>query len=299
MDLLLPVARWIGSLGLAGLVGAATFQAIIRLRLARHHSAAAPRLIGRARAGAFISLLLILASLALKLLGQLQALVDPGEAVTRELFDLAVLQSSWGHSWRIQAGVAVAALAGVLLLRNTWALVVFAVAAVAVAPLTGHAVEHPWGRDVGIALHGFHALGAGVWLGTLAMVLGGGYAGTRALPEEDRHRLIADLVHAYSPVALTGVAVIIAAGLAMTWTYVDPLSGLWSTGYGRVLLLKIVLLAGTAGLGAYNWRRVRPRLGEAASSAQLYRSATLELVLGALVLGATAVLVAMAAPGLE
>jgi putative copper export protein len=59
------------------------------------------------------------------------------------------------------------------------------------------------------------------------------------------------------------------------------------------------LLALTAGLGAWNWRLVRPTLGEAGASARLLCSATLELIIGTLLLGATAFLVGMEAPGLH
>ncbi|HEU5050718.1 MAG TPA: CopD family protein, partial [Gemmatimonadales bacterium] len=73
---------------------------------------------------------------------------------------------------------------------------------------------------------------------------------------------------------------------------------LFATGYGRVLLVKIGLLAGVAALGAWNWRRVRPALGSAPGAGRLRMSATAELVLGTLLLGATAILVALPAPAL-
>ena len=55
---------------------------------------------------------------------------------------------------------------------------------------------------------------------------------------------------------------------------------------------------GVAALGAWNWRRVRPALGAAPGAGRLRRSATAELLIGAALLGVTAVLVALPSPRL-
>ena len=297
--MLLEVARWIGYLGVMGLVGAATFQAIVHLRLARSFPGATPSMLARVRAAAFLAALFLVFGESLKLLGQLRSFVEPGEAITREIFNLVLFESSWGHSWQLQAAAAGVILLVVLLVRNTWVLVPLALLTVGLAPLTGHAIEHPWGSSTGILLHGVHQLGGGVWIGTLFLVIAAGYGGSRQIPDAERHPLIAALVHAYSPVALAGVGTAVVAGVVLALGYLDPLSTLWSTGYGRMLVAKIVLLGGTAAIGAYNWRLVRPQLGEAESSRRLYRSATVELIIGSLLLGATSILVALPAPALE
>jgi putative copper export protein len=296
---LLAVARWIGYLGVMGLVGAATFQAIVHLRVAPGFPGARDPLLRRVRAAAFLAALFLVAALLLKLLGQLYSFVDPGEPLTREIFNLVVFESGWGHGWLTQAVVAGLTFLLVLLLRSSWSLVPLALATVLVAPLTGHGSENPWGTTVGPLIHAIHQLGGGVWIGTLFLVLAAGYGGTRDLKDEERHPLIAAIVHAYSPVALVGVSLAVGAGLVLAFEYLEPLSSLWTTGYGRVLILKILLMGSTAAIGAYNWRMVRPRLGEKQSSRRLYHSATLELIIGALLLGATSVLVALPAPALE
>ena len=296
---MLEVARWIGYLGALGLVGAATFQGIVHLRLAGQFPAATPLMLSRVRAAAFVAALFLVFGEALKLLGQLRSFLEPGEAITREIFHLVAFESAWGHNWQLQAVAAGVTLLGVLLIRNTWALVPLALVTVGLAPLTGHAIENPWGANIGLLLHGLHQLGGGVWLGTLSLVLAAGYGGSRSMPESERHPFIAAMVQAYSPIALAGVATAVLAGLVLAFGYLSPLSTLWSTGYGRMLLVKVALLGGTAAIGAYNWRLVRPRLGEETSSRRLSRSATLELILGSLLLGATSILVALPAPALE
>jgi copper transport protein len=85
-------------------------------------------------------------------------------------------------------------------------------------------------------------------------------------------------------------------GLFATWLHVGAPSALWQTDYGRTLLIKLALLGTVFGTGAYNWRRLRPALGDEAGATRLRRSATVEIAAGVLVLLATAVLVATAAP---
>ena len=110
--------------------------------------------------------------------------------------------------------------------------------------------------------------------------------------------LVAAAVNAYSPIALTSAAAAIGAGLLTGYNYVGTVSAAFGTDYGRMLLIKLGLVACVAALGAWNWRRVRPALGAAPGSGRLRRSATAELLLGTLLLAATAVLVALPAPAL-
>jgi len=49
-------------------------------------------------------------------------------------------------------------------------------------------------------------------------------------------------------------------------------------------------------MGAWNWKRVRPSLGETGSEDTIRRSSTMELTFAALVLVATAVLVSLPSP---
>jgi putative copper export protein len=106
------------------------------------------------------------------------------------------------------------------------------------------------------------------------------------------------MVNAFSPVALTGAALAIGAGSLMAFAYVGDVTALVATRYGITLLLKLSLLALTLALGAWNWRRVRPRLGSSLASTSLRRSATIELVIALCLLAVTAVLVALPAPNL-
>jgi putative copper export protein len=108
------------------------------------------------------------------------------------------------------------------------------------------------------------------------------------------------MVHAFSPIALTGAATTVLAGLTLAFRYLGgSVPALWTTGYGRTLLVKLAVLAAVVGFGAYNWRIQGPRLGTPAASTRIRRSSLLELTLGTILLAVTALLVSMPLPGEE
>jgi putative copper export protein len=81
---------------------------------------------------------------------------------------------------------------------------------------------------------------------------------------------------------------------------VGAVDALVETAYGRLVLAKIALLLGVVSLGAYNQRRLLPRLRVVAgggeepehAAALLRRSMAFEVGLALIVLGVTSVLVA-------
>lgn len=295
VDLSAP-ARVLGYIASLGITGAAAFQALVRRRIRPPYPEPAAGLLSRTRNVAIVLAFLLLAATVLRLLAQAASLVEPDQSLLQVMTFLS--RSSWGVHWMYQSAAAILGLLFISINRDTRVIVPFALLHSFLAPLTGHASENPWGQFAGVFVHGVHQLGGGVWLGTLAMVVVIGYGGTRAVESEARHRIIAAIVEAFSPVALAGVSVAVGAGVVLGVQYVGSWHALAASTYGRTLLIKVALLGLTATLGAWNWRRVRPRLGEPGASAHLFRSATLELVIGTLLLAATAFLVGMEAPGL-
>ena len=298
-------SRWLGYIGLFGVVGACVFRGLIHrvTRSARLDVETGARL-GAAcrRAGIGTATLLVLAHAA-RLYFQGRSALDPGEPMTMAAigpwFEGA---GSWGLMWSVQTGAAVIALIGTLLagrrLATGWSLAALGGAAAAVSmPLTSHAIESRLGAATGVLLQGLHLLGGSVWLGTLFVLLSVTLTATRGLPEA-RERAVAAVVHAYSPIALAGAGTAVGLGLVLAWLNLGSLSLLWTSAYGQALLIKMGLLVGVAALGAWNWRRVRPALGAAPGARRLRLSATAELLIGAALLGVTAVLVALPSPRL-
>ena len=142
---------------------------------------------------------------------------------------------------------------------------------------------------------GLHVLGAAGWLGTLACLIVIGLP-TAAAARDGRWEAVASMVNAFSPLALACAGLVLLTGVASAWLRLGALAPLWTSDYGRTLLLKLGLLIGVVGTATYNWLRVKPALGSPESTARLKRSATVELAVGVAVIAVTAVLVALPPP---
>lgn len=168
-----------------------------------------------------------------------------------------------------------------------------ALAGAVLAPLTG-VFTGRWLRLVNPA----HRIVAGLWLGTLFVLAVAGLAIVlrEVKTRERRGAIAADMVNGFSPLALTCGMLVVLSGLITAWTHLNPLSSLWTTPYGYALLIKLCLVALVFGLGAWNWRRVRPTMGSEDAAHAIRRSSKAELIAAALVLAATAILVSLPSP---
>jgi putative copper export protein len=143
-----------------------------------------------------------------------------------------------------------------------------------------------------------HSLAAGLWIGTLFVLV---TAGLSALlkhepTRERRGAIAADMVNGFSPLALTMGGVVVLFGLITAWRHLHRVSNLWSTPYGRALIVKLVFVAAVFALGAWNWRRQRPTLGTEGAAVAIRRSATGEILVAGVVLVITAILVSLPSP---
>jgi putative copper export protein len=141
-----------------------------------------------------------------------------------------------------------------------------------------------------------HQLLAGLWLGTLAIVVMAGITTVLRSASELRGGIVAEMVNGFSPLALTCGPLLVLTGATTALMHLKPFSSLWSTPYGYALLLKLCLVALVFSLGAWNWRRQRPRLGSEGAAELIRRSSVMELSVATLVLVVTAVLVSLPAP---
>jgi putative copper export protein len=143
-----------------------------------------------------------------------------------------------------------------------------------------------------------HILAASTWLGTLLVLMLIGIRGVirSATAGATRARLVADLVNAFSSLALVAASIVAITGITTAWLNLKRVSSLWTTSYGVALDIKLVFVLIVVVLGAWNWRRVRPSLGSEGSELTIRRSARMELTFAALVLIATSVLVSLPSP---
>ena len=303
-ELLSAAAGWLHFAGLTGVLGAVTARWAL-LGAALPGGARASLRPQAARTGLAASGLLAV-GLGLVLVRQLLEFRDPFVPWTE---DLALLLSTpWGGAWRWAAAGALllplAFAAALRLDRAGWvAGTLLALLLAAFPPFTGHAAAaEP--RTWTLAADWIHVAAAGAWVGTLAVLLllaGAGRASPTGIPggaaspgdggEAGEGDVLPILVARFSPVAMGAVALLAATGLFASGVHVGGWARLWGTPYGRILVLKVVLVAGVVALGATNHLRWRPLLGEASGREGLRRWVYWEVVLGAAVLAVTAVLV--------
>ena len=300
------IGRWLSYLGVFLLLGAVAFLPIAH-RAFRDRD---PILEPVFRSAQEMSRTMGLIGAALYLLGaggrlyaQALSFLFPGDTLTIFEVRTILFDSIWGTRWLIQVSAALVAGIGFALGRRGWQpggqLGTAGAFAVAVTlPLTGHAMAASWHWAVTWPLQAAHVLAGGIWLGSLLVVTIVGFSVTVGKEKEIREQAVARLIGSFSPVAVAGVVAVALMGIVLTVAYVGSWAALWQTTYGRTLLIKILLLAGTGLVGAYNWRRLRPGLGTPGSAARLRFSARVELVLGGVLLLATAILVALPAPHL-
>ncbi len=151
------------------------------------------------------------------------------------------------------------------------------------------------------ALSTGHVIGAGVWVGGvvyLAAVLPAALG--RLEPPRRTDLLLASLAR-FSPLALLAVIAIVLTGTVHTAVVLPTVAALWRTAFGRLIILKLLLVAILLGLGGVNRYRVIPTLrsrgsGRDARRATIVarRALALEVVGMVVVLAATSALVAAA-----
>jgi copper transport protein len=158
----------------------------------------------------------------------------------------------------------------------------------------GHASQAPL-APLSILADATHLTAAAVWIGGLPCLLAVLLRAPRALPEGGR-ALASATLRRFSKIALWSVAVISVTGLARMAGELSSLTQLYSTGYGRDLMLKASLLLPILLLARRN-RRLVAALADgltptAARLKAVARSVQMELAIAMGIIAVAAVLVA-------
>lgn len=232
---------------------------------------------------------------------QLLTFAEPGEAISADLARAVLLEGSWGAAWIVQS------IAAFLLLVISWrwrgqtrrllpATVALLLLAVTAEGGLGHGADDIWPGILGWVVHAVHLIGSGLWLGTLtilALAVFPSLEGDDALPD------VLSVLGAFSRQARIGVVLVLTTGLMATFRYSSGrVLELPGTAWGRLLLIKLLLVGGALLLGWWNWRRGTPALiaREAGAAPRLRRAISTELFLGGLILVLTAWLVGSPLP---
>ena len=291
------ISRWLGFLALFSLVGAVAFKYLVLRKLSRLGQAGDPfdlvASTGAATFGLFAAVALVIATVA-KLYGMTMSMSNVSGSTI-------MLDTGWGWASIAQLAAALLAIVAFRIAHTNkdsgWSIAAICAIVVSITPaLTGHAI----GSDqavINVPLDVLHVLAGSVWLGTLAVIVIVGIGAALKTPgTTSPGTRVAAMINAFSPIALVCGATIVTSGIIVSLLRLHPLRTLWTSGYGKVLILKLGLVGLLFALGAWNWRRVKPRLTFDEGLPALRQSARLELTAGAMVLAVTAFLVAMALP---
>jgi len=287
--LLDTVTGWLLFAALLGATGAVALRVVVLPRLAHGGEALA---VEAARFGSWVALALP-AAFALVFWRQLAEFRDPFVPWTEDAH-LLLTGTDWGRTFLIGAALALLVPAAFALTRSVgtvgWLATAPMVAALGVFPaLTGHANAGAGTlRAATVAADTLHVWAAGAWIGGLACLL---YVDRRRRRVVGAAGPLPALVHAFSPLAVASVAVLVVTGVFASWVQVPDVPSLTGSAYGRTLLFKLLAVGAVLGLGARNWKRLTPRLGESDGPSSLRRWAAVELVIAQVVLAVTAVLV--------
>ncbi len=155
--------------------------------------------------------------------------------------------------------------------------------------LSGHSASEPNSSPWSRLADWVHVSAASLWAGGLATLL----LVCLCAPELRRVALLR-----FARLAPALVSLLVAAGVYLSVLRLPRLEDLWQTGYGRVLIVKLSLVALALAWGAVHHLLVRPRLDRPGVLSRLPRSLAGESAVGMAVLLVAAILVNSSPPPL-
>ena len=220
-----------------------------------------------------------------------------------------LLQTRWGALWtlRVALAVLVVAMTHVAARRQArarsrrwwlWPTLLVSAGLIVVTAMNSHsAATSPVWLSVGVDW--VHIAATTIWIGGLFGLTAIVLPGSNELAIESRQALLAPIVSRFSIVAMVSVELLVLSGLYHTWAHVSDPGALVSTSYGRVLLVKLLLVVAMLLPAAFNLLKVRPLLArsrEPMNDRERRRftwSVRTEAVLGVFVLAAVGLLTSL------
>jgi copper resistance protein D len=251
--LLATVIRWLGFLALAGLIG----SLVVDLIIWPPGIADGADLRAWLRRWTLLSLILLTIATAGELVIRTQTMVRSDLTAAVEATPAVLRQTHFGALW-IARFLALALSMVVLAQASRAARTVLLALALGVAlttSLTGHAGD--WG-DISFSagIDWLHVVASTTWAGGLIYLA---FVGRR-VASRDAATLSA-VGRRFSRLAGGCLVAVIASGSYNAWVQVPSVPALWTTRYGRVLLVKLLLVLTLVGFGAVNRYVMLPSLG--------------------------------------
>lgn len=298
----LVIARWIHFASVFVLFGSSFFW----LYAGRERSSAGPAGLPRAlratnilvRIAAPVAAISGVAWLACILINMTQ---DYGSVVDPEDLRLFFFETPFGGVSILRlALLAIAVVLAFLPWRNRWpfaALVPFSAVLLITQAWFGHSAEGGGlYRATMIMVYAIHVLGSAAWAGGLPALLFALIEQCGSGPSEEARHHTLDICSRYSLMAMAAVTLVGLSGVANAGFRVAGSFGkLFGSDYGDILLKKVAIVAAMLALAYLNRFILTPKLRAAPLKGMtqinwLRYSVTFDIVLGALVLGASAIL---------
>lgn len=290
-------ARWAELVGALALIGAVIVRLVVLPRAEVPREAlddAADRLRRLARA----ALTLFILGTLLRLAAESTLIMSDGDSRLATML-VVVRHTRWGHGWAIGAAGAIVALVGLFAARASligWIAAAVGVVLVSLSEsLTGHAAASTHSA-LAVAADVTHVLGAGGWLGGLAALVLSIFPAIGSLEAARQPHAGSRVVRAYHASAVECVALVLLSAAIAAWLRLPTVDALWTTTYGRILVIKFCVVLVILGFGWYHWRRVVTVDWTGGTADSFRRSASAELIVGAIVVAITAVLISTPLP---
>jgi copper transport protein len=262
------VARWLMYLSSAALAGGMFFIILVwrpAYRQVKNDKTDPNRSLWQKLAS--LSLAFVLAANIIALL------VQAGQAAGSEIaapwnpaVNSVLFTTRYGVLWIARAALALA-VAGLLPTANTnrdrWIAFAVALLLLLTISLGSHAAADA-DPLLPVVADWLHLVAASAWVGGLTHFVAGMWS-ARSLDSKLRTRLAALLIPRFSAVALISVGVLVLTGLYASILRVGSFEALNNTFYGRVLIVKLILILPMLAIGAVNLLAITPAMKLAAA----------------------------------
>ena len=327
---MMSIVRWLQYLAMMSLVGGFTFRLLV-LGPALRADGGGSVIVARKSNALVLSqrriLLLSWLSAVLLILTTLIALVQQASAV----FDKTVAESlspsilgqvltktGYGRAWFLQIATAFVLVIILFLLGRSlkqapakedrtlwWTGLIVGVVLLVAPSWTGHAAAAIKDWRLAVVTDWLHLVAGAFWVGGLFHLAFTARPVLQAFDKTKRTGTLHQIVRLFTRVAIPTVVILVLAGLYNSWVHVESFGALWSTAYGRTLLLKlvlVVLMLLLGGLNNFHFGKKAARLSESEEGEitakehsnleqGFSRSVIVEAALGVAVLLVTAILV--------
>ena len=143
----------------------------------------------------------------------------------------------------------------------SWTLLLLGLALLIAVTLSGHAAAISGnGAVLAVLADWLHLLAAALWIGGMMYIATTYLPTLGGIPAAERIESLLTVLPRYSPLAIAGVAIMTVTGPLNATTRMTSLDQLLSTTYGRILIVKVLLVAGLLLTSAYHVGLLRPQL---------------------------------------